>query len=160
MLPSLLYDPHTLWKGISLDIQVERKAMMTAAHDSDSDSDSDARIDVHSRIDDVDTKTITLQVSLKTFLVVDNDSPLVSMSTHQHHHQQQQQQQQHQLSGQQQKSSFFSTPSLDSNTINPNATTTTTTTSDPGAVDKPTTTDDDVTCEHLFGVDRVVYDSR
>jgi len=133
---------------------------MTSAHDrdsdrdrdsdSDSDSDSDARIDVHNRIDDVDTKTITLQVSLKTFLVVDNDSPLLSMSRHYHHHQQQQQQ----------KSSFFSTPSLDSNMINPNATTatTTTTTSDPGAVEKPTSTD--ATCEHLFGVDRVVYDSR
>jgi len=142
MLPFLLYDPHTLWKGISLDIQVERKAMMTATHDRDSDSDT--RIDVHSRIDDVDTKTITLQVSLKTFLVVDNDSPLLSMSMHHHHHHQQQQ-----------KSSFFSTPSLDSNMINPTATTTT---SDPGAVEKPTTTD--ATCEHLFGVDRVVYDSR
>jgi len=149
MLPSLLYDPHTLWKGISLDIQVERKAIMTSAHDSD--SDSDARIDAHNRIDDVDTKTITLQVSLKTFLVVDNDSPLLSMSTHYHHHHHHQQQQQ-------QKSSFFSTQSLDSNMINPNATTTTTTTSDPGAVEKPTTTD--ATCEHLFGVDRVVYDSR
>ncbi len=120
---------------------------MTAAHDSD--SDSDARIDAHSRIDDVDTKTITLQVSLKTFLVVDNDSPLLSMSMHHHHHQQQQQQQL--------KPSFFSTPSLNSNMINPNATTTTTT-SDPGAVEKPTSTD--ATCEHLFGVDRVVYDSR
>lgn len=121
--------------------------MMTTVHDSDSDSDT--RINADSRIDDVDTttvKTITLQVSLQTFLVVDNDSPLLSMSTHHH-----QQQQQH-------KSPFFSMPSLDSNMINPNAAATTTTTNDAAAVQKPTATD--AACEHLFGVDRVVYDSR
>ena len=66
---SILHDPHTLWKGVSLHTDI-----ITIDDDYDSDSDSSSAVD-HS--------STQVSVSLQAYIVVDSESPLLLLLPHQ-----------------------------------------------------------------------------